>query len=169
MNIKLDIPYPEIMVEAPSIEYAKILMKSYAGSISEDTAVHLYMFEHLSLDKKYEYYSKIFKQIAVVEMKHLDMLGKTIRLLGVEPVFASYNDNKNCLIPWKSIYVKYNFNIKDMIDENIKSEENAIKQYRETSKIIKDKYIVNLINRIIMDEELHLKIFNELKNMLKEK
>lgn len=169
MEVKCNLPYPDIMVESQSIEYAKILMDSYSGKTSEDTVVHLYIFEHLSLDRKYEYYSKIFEKIAIVEMKHLSMLGKTIRLLGVEPVFMNYDNNKNSLIPWKSNYVNYKFNINDMIIENIKSEENAIEKYKEAIKIIKDKHIINLINRIIMDEELHLKIFNELKSKLNEK
>ena len=93
MEVKCNLPYPEIRVEGKNIEYAKLLMEIYAGKISEDTAIHLYIFEHLSLEKKYEYYAKILVQIAIVEMKHLNILGELIKLLGIEPEFMSY-DNK---------------------------------------------------------------------------
>ena len=65
--------------------------------------------------------------------------------------------------------MNYKFNIKDMIDVNIKEEEETIKYYTYLIGVIKDKYIVNIINRIILDEKIHLKIFTDFKNELNKK
>lgn len=166
MKYSVDVPYPEVKVEKPNIEYAKILSNIYAGEVSEDTSINLYIFQHISLSSKYKEYANILRQIAIVEMHHLDILGKLIMLLGMKPVYMSYNESKKGLVPWNATYVDYSININDIIDADIRAETNAIKFYNYILTIIKDKYIVNIIKRIIMDEEMHLKIFKEYKEKL---
>ena len=166
MKCYVDLPYPEIRVEKPNIEYAKILSNAYAGKISEQTAILLYIFEHMTLNGEFKEYSETLKKIAIVEMHHLEMLGETIRLLGMEPVFMSYDKNKNGLVPWKATYVNYNVNVKDIVNIDINEEERTIEYYNYVLEVVKDKYIRKLIERIIKDEELHLKIFKEFKKSL---
>lgn len=152
---KSNLPYPDIKVEKENIEYAKLLMYPYASMISEDTATHLYMYQSFILDNNI---GKILENIAIVEMHHLEMLAKTINLLGLKPEYKS-ND-----IPWTSNYVNYNTNLKDILKINIEAETLAIKNYQNLIKVINDKYIRKMLERIIVDEEIHLKIFNDLYN-----
>ena len=152
---KSNLPYPDIKVEKENIEYAKLLMYPYASMISEDTATHLYMYQSFILDDNI---GKILENIAIVEMNHLEMLAKTINLLGLKPEYKS-ND-----IPWTSNYVNYNTNLKDILKINIEAETLAIKNYQNLIKVINDKYIKKMLERIIVDEEIHLKIFNDLYN-----
>ena len=152
---KSNLPYPDIKVEKENIEYAKLLMYPYASMISEDTATHLYMYQSFILDNNI---GKILENIAIVEMHHLEMLAKTINLLGLKPEYKS-ND-----IPWTSNYVNYNTNLKDILKINIEAETLAIKNYQNLIKVINDKYIKKMLERIIVDEEIHLKIFNDLYN-----
>ena len=152
---KSNLPYPEIKVEKENIEYAKLLLYPYAGIVSEDTATHLYMYQSFILDKKI---SDTLKNIAIVEMHHLELLAKTINLLGLKPEYKA-ND-----IPWTTNYVNYNNNLKDILKINIESETLAIKNYNNLIEVIDDKYIKELLKRIIIDEEIHLKIFKELLN-----
>ena len=146
---KSNLPYPDIKVEKENIEYAKLLMYPYASMISEDTATHLYMYQSFILDNNI---GKILENIAIVEMHHLEMLAKTINLLGLKPEYKS-ND-----IPWTSNYVNYNTNLKDILKINIEAETLAIKNYQNLIKVINDKYIRKMLERIIVDEEIHLKI-----------
>ena len=155
MYYKSTLPYPEIKVEKENIEYAKMLMYPYASTISEDTATHLYMFQSFILDDEI---SKILENIAIVEMKHLELLARTINMLGLKPEYKS-ND-----IPWTTEYVNYNTNLKEILKINIAAETLAIKNYNNLIKVIDDKYIKELLQRIIIDEEIHLKIFNDLLN-----
>ena len=157
MFYKSTLPYPEIKVEKENIEYAKLLMYPYASMVSEDTATHIYMFQSFILDDEI---GKILENIAIVEMHHLEMLAKTINLLGLKPEYKS-ND-----IPWNSNYVNYNTNLKDILKINIAAETLAIKNYQNLIKVIDDKYIKELLKRIIIDEEIHLKIFNDLLNKI---
>ena len=152
---KSNLPYPDIKVEKENIEYAKLLMYPYASMISEDTATHLYMYQSFILDDNI---GKILENIAIVEMHHLEMLAKTINLLGLKPEYKS-ND-----IPWTSNYINYTNNLKDILKINIEAETLAIKNYQNLIKVINDKYIKKMLERIIVDEEIHLKIFNDLYN-----
>ena len=166
MKYYVDIPYPKIQVERPNIEYAKILSNIYAGEVSEESCIGLYIFEHISLFNTYLEYAEALKKIAIVEMHHLEILGELIDLLGMKPAFMSYDNLKKECIPWNACYINYNTNIKDIIDLDIQAEENAIACYQDLLTIIKDKYITQILERIIMDEELHLSIFREFKDKI---
>ena len=155
MYYKSNLPYPDIKVEKENIEYAKLLSYPYAGLVSEDTATHLYMYQSFILNDEV---SNILEKIAIVEMKHLELLAKTINLLGLKPEYK-VND-----IPWTTSYVDYNNNLKDILKINIEAETLAIKNYNNLIKVIDDKYIKELLKRIIIDEEIHLKIFKDLYN-----
>ncbi len=150
---KSNLPYPDIKVEKENIEYARLLSYPYAGLVSEDTATHLYMYQSFILDDEV---SNILEKIAIVEMKHLELLAKTIKLLGLNPEYKVNN------IPWTTNYVNYNNNLKDILKINIEAETLAIKNYNNLIKVIDDKYIKELLKRIIIDEEIHLKIFKDL-------
>ena len=166
MKYYVDIPYPKIQIERPNIEYAKLLSNVYAGEISEESCISLYIFEHISLSNIYQEYAEVLKKIAIVEMHHLEMLGELINLLGMEPVFMSYDKLQKTLIPWNACYINYDTNIKDIIDLDIQAEENAIACYQYILTIVKDKYIIQILERIIMDEELHLSIFRSFKEKM---
>lgn len=153
---------PEIKVEKPNVEYAKILLQDYAGEVSEDTAVHLYMYQSVLQNEKWKTFSKMLKKIAIVEMHHLEWLGQIILKLGLDPIFAAANSSNNNLIYWTSKNVDYTDKIKAMLRTDMNAEVIAIEQYELHKEMINDKYIRNLIERIIKDEEEHLRIFSEL-------
>ncbi len=164
MNIKNNLPYPKVQVEKKNPYYAKLLLEDYASEISEDTAIHLYVYESLVLEEKYEEYKRILMSIAKVEMHHLQLLGETIKELGLKPVYGTINNGNVCY--WNASNVNYSINIKEIIMLDIKREESAIKNYKLHRSIINDKYIYALLTRIISDEEIHLKIFKDYLNFL---
>jgi len=155
------IPYPKIEVESKNYMYANLIRKSYAGEVSEDTAIHQYYYQSIILKEKYPEVSKVLEKISEVEMYHLGMLGKLIYLLGVKPIYSS--PYKNGISKYfNSSYVRYNDNLKEILLINIETETQAIYYYNYLIKVIEDKYIVNIIKRIIVDEQIHLQIFNNL-------
>lgn len=152
--------YPEPKVECKNMNYANILLKDYAGVVSELTAVNLYIFQHIASDGKYKDYSKLIKGISIVEMKHLHLLGETIKLLGVKPAYT--NSICPCGQFWTGAYVNYTDRILEMISEDIRSEKQAIMNYEKDICLIHDKHIKKLLERIIEDEKVHLKLFKEI-------
>lgn len=162
MKVILDKPYPEVMVEEKNEYYADLLSYDYAGIEGEITAIMLYSYQGFDKFKEYPSLAEILSKIAKVEMKHMELLGKTIRLLGKNPIYKTCESRTYDCVFWNSKNVNYTVNIKDMLLFDIKSELSAIKTYKEHKKEIKDKYIKELIDRILLDEYRHLDIFNEL-------
>ena len=161
MNNAYNKPYPVVRVEKENIEYAKILSLDYAGDISEDSAIHLYTYQALILEKKHPEISKTLDHIAITEMKHLELLGRAIHLLGLPPKFVSYTSD-NIKRYWTSSYVNYTTSLKNMLRQDIRSETMAIQNYRKHRDAINDTYIKQLLTRIIEDEQVHLSIFRRL-------
>ena len=162
-----NLPYPTPRVQKENYKYAGLLLEDYAGKISENTAVHLYIYQSLLGEDICDEYASAIFEISRVEMKHLYLLGETIKLLGVKPEFkAPSNCSSNC-IPWTSEYLNYSHNLKEMLLIDINSEIEAIKQYTSHIELIDDCYIKDLLRRIILDEKIHLNCFKELFNSLK--
>ncbi len=167
MKVKLDIPYPEVKVEEENPYYADLLSQDYAGRISETTAIMLYSYQHFDKFKENEAFAKIIAEIAEVEMKHLELLGETIKLLGKEPIYKTCEASRGDCVMWSASNVDYSSKLKEMLQIDIFSESSAIKNYENHRRIIKDKHIRNTIDRIILDEKRHLEIFEMIYNELK--
>jgi bacterioferritin len=92
-------------------------------------------------------------------MKHLDLLGATIYLLGALPKYrGSYTTYGQY---WNGYFVNYDKDLKDMIKIDIQSEKEAIKNYKRHIEMIDDRYIKKLLERIILDEEKHIKLLKD--------
>lgn len=161
--------YPIPQVERENLEYAKILLQDYAGQVSEDSAVHLYLYEHFTKEKEWEEFGKILKEISITEMIHMALLGETIQLLGLDPKFETIDTKTSKRIPWNASYVPYPSTILEMLNTNIQAEKKAILQYRAHQSMIQDFYIKILLEKIIEDEEEHIRIFQKLINQYQKK
>ena len=166
MKVTLDIPYPRVRLEEKNPYYADLLSEDYAGNQGELTAITLYSYQHFDKFKENENLAEILSEIAMVEMKHLELLGETIKLLGKNPIYSTCESEYGNCVMWNSSNVDYVTDIKGILKADIKSEEIAIKNYKAHKQLIKDKYIKDLIDRILLDEYRHLKIFNTLYNSL---
>ncbi|MEZ0536808.1 manganese catalase family protein [Caldicellulosiruptoraceae bacterium PP1] len=154
-----DAPYPEPKVEEPNRHYAELLLDDYAGYGSELTAICLYSYQHFITDIKSKEFAELIIGIAQVEMKHLDLLGVTIYLLGATPKFrGSYTTYGQY---WNGYFVNYDRDLKDMIKLDIQSEKDAIRNYKKHIEMIDDKYIKKMLERIILDEEKHIKLLKD--------
>ncbi len=161
MDFQLNKPYPKPRVTCTNTEYAKILLQDYAGELSEDSAVHLYIFQNLILSKQYPEIANNLFHIAVTEMHHLKLLGETIELLGVSPEYVTYDTHFNEKIYWSSQNIDYKTSIIDILKLDIEKESHAIKEYQAHYQIITDPYIRELLLRIIEDEKIHLNYFKK--------
>lgn len=163
MQYSMNIPYPKIQVERKNIEIAKDLLNAYAGRVSEDSAIHDYVFQMMMQDN--EDIKKILKGISIVEMHHLEILGKLIYALGLTPLFASVEDNHT---KWFSgEYVNYEKNWEQTLRDNIYQEEAAIRNYEKIILKTKDENVKHILKRIILDERMHIEIFTKLLAQIK--
>ena len=154
------IPYPEIKVEKPNIHYAEILMDDYAGLISEFSAISQYIYHSYDfVSEKHKELSHMWISIAEVEMHHLNMIAQVITLLGGNPKFRGSKSTNNA--PWNGTFVYYGDNICSQLKADLNSEVLAINQYKNHMELIDDKYIKAIIERIILDEKVHILYFQE--------
>lgn len=151
------LPYPEIDIKEKNLTYAKMLKKCYCGLYSELTLLNQYTYQQLLMDS---YLKEIFREIAKIEEEHLNILGELIISLGGEPYFTI--EKKNKIFNWSTKYIKRDTSLKNILINNINSEIEIIKEYRKITSIVENENIVTILNRIILDEELHIKIFNKI-------
>lgn len=142
-------------------QYAKLLLDDYASNVSELTAVTQYEYANILAEDNHKV-ADTFLGIAIVEMNHLDMIGDTILELGTKPKY--FDGNKKY---WRSSVVPYGSSTRDRINIAIKSEKEAIHQYKKHVERIENKSIKALIKQIIEDEEYHIVLFNKLLEDLK--
>ena len=163
MEYRVNIPYPEVKVVKKDVEIAKELLSAYAGRVSEDSAIHDYVFQMMMQDQ--EEIKRILRGISIVEMQHLDLLGRLIYALGLTPLFASVENNHT---KWFSgEYVNYEKNWEQTLHDNIFQEEMAIKNYERIIAKTKDENVQYILKRIILDERVHIEIFTKLLEQVK--
>ena len=158
MEYKVNLPYPKIKVKQKDKTIAQMLLNSYAGEISEDTAIHDYIFQMMMLDLPE--YKSILKGIAIVEMHHLEIVGNLIYQLGLTPIFGK---TQNGIIKWfNTSYVNYSNDLTSVLQNDILEEQKTIEQYKVIIDCTKDDNVKEILKRIILDEELHIEIFSKL-------
>lgn len=163
MKYKVDMPYPEVKVKNKDLELAKQIFNVYAGEVSEDTCTHSYILQKFLFSDNEEI-KQIFHGIAIVEMHHLEILGELIKKLGLIPLYLSVKNNN---VEWFSgKYVASEKNIKDALLKNINMEKLAIKSYENIIQSTNDENIIHIMKRIILDERLHIEIFEKIYNQL---
>jgi bacterioferritin len=134
-----------------------LLLEDYAGAVSEMTAINQYFYHYLTFEEKHDDIAELEECVSIIEMYHLELLGKTIRLLGVAPEYRTITNNR--VIYWNASFVYYGQGICDRLAADIAAERMAIQNYRQHQQLIGDPYIKELLERIIMDEQHHLQLF----------
>lgn len=148
-----ELPYPEVNVEE-NVAESKLLMPSYGGAASELTAILTYAFQSYICIKNPEL-RRCLEGIAKTEMHHHELLGTTIYKLGGYPVMGGRTY-------WNGSFVNYTLDARKFLQQNIMAEETAIINYERTILNLKTESVKMLLERIILDEEIHIKLFKEL-------
>ena len=148
-----DLPYPTIDVKG-NLAQSKLLMPCYSGSNGELTAILTYCFQSY-VTPKYPDLERALMGVAKTEMLHHRLLGDTIYKLGGYPIMGARTY-------WNGSMVNYTLDPKKFLQQNIAAEEGAIMNYERTILNLDDECVKMLLERIILDEEIHIKIFKEL-------
>ena len=69
-------------VEQENRYYAKLLLEDYAGAAGELTAVTQYIYHSITSKGEAVGIAELLRKVAITEMRHFEMLGTTIQLLG---------------------------------------------------------------------------------------
>lgn len=149
--------YPPIEVAAPNLSYAQMLSASFASAKSELTTITQYIYFSWVLEQNATELRTCYQKIAQVEMFHLNLLGQMITALGGNPAFRSYPYKRPAF--WNSGVLQYQCNTEKALHISIAGEQTAIDGYRHLSKLIQDPGVTAILQRIILDEEIHIQVF----------
>lgn len=155
----LPLPYPEVRVSAPNSNYARLLSVAYAGDGGELAATLQYTYGHIMTENEEPtQLSAVLSCVSMTEMRHLEILGELIYKLGGDPKFCDMQ-RRGCFDASK---VNYQTSPEKILRAAIAGEKAAIAMYRDLTRRIDDGCIREILRRIILDEEHHIKIFSEL-------
>lgn len=128
------------------------------NGFSELDAIHLYT----SQEQKFEPIGNLLLGIALVEMKHYGILGELIIKLGGR-IEQRYNNSKVFLGETKEEALNNAIDAENKTIEFYEGIIEKIKSVRETKTTI---IVVQLVNKLIADERVHLKLLKEQKDNL---
>lgn len=153
-------PYPPVAVREKNSFYAALLAEDLAAQFGELTTVHQYVFQSWLLDRQHEAAARLVRNIARVEMLHLNILGELITLLGCTPNYG-VADNGRCVF-WNGAMLSCEKEPSEMFAQDILLEKAAIRSYSAHAEQIQDARIQTMLHRLILDEQLHLQLFDHL-------
>lgn len=160
-GLQVDLPYPSTEGLGEDMRSVRIISPAYADRGSEMTAVLQYVFQSVVFGglgmKKY---SETLMSIAIAEMEHLEILGAILYEMGALPIFTSKPPYKFDFYSTRA--VSYSSDPTKMILDDIRGETEAICTYEEMTRKLQNKQVTEIIRRIILDEQLHLKTLKEL-------
>lgn len=155
-EVHLQLPYPPTAVQQPNPAYARMMLDNMGGDVSEMSAVSLYLYNHLMTYQIPEL-DRTFYQVALVEMRHMEIFGTMARDLGADPrLWTQTGDVKTY---WTPRYNRYYIELREMLQYTITDEQSFIDKYEYQLGIIEDPLIDAMLQRILADEYRHLEIF----------
>lgn len=131
-----------------------IISPAYASSESELNSTLQYVYHSICFSKSgREDIAEVLISIAIAEMLHLELLGKTLYCLGAAPVYARFPASRFDFYSAK--YVSYSRTLHDMLEDDLIGERHAIAGYEKMLKNLRNGQCADIISRISEDERLH--------------
>lgn len=168
-DYEIKTPYPKITTTQKDEKVIPELINAYSGVKGELTASTQYIYQSFIVkpNEDYKGLSRLLEKISIKEMQHLEILSQLLISQGINPKYCKYIDNnQNICYNWSANSVKYITDVKEFIKYNITLEKGAIKDYTNITNNTENDNIIEVISRIILDEESHLEIFNKILEII---
>lgn len=153
-------PYPPLCIERPNPAYAAEMLSNLGACCSEMSTVSLYIYNSTILTDRNPEYAQIFHKLGMVEMHHLNIFSHLAHMLGADPRLWTCSGKRPCY--WSPACNRYPMQPEPLIRNSLQGEQDTILKYRRQAAQICDAHVVDLLNRIILDEQLHVQIFREM-------
>lgn len=154
----LNIPYPSYDHLIHNNQYADIILSLTSGLNSKMSAISLYFYNSIIISNTE--IKEAMDTICTTEIYHLKILSDIAYLLGADPRLWESRDD--CFEYWSPSYNIYSLKIKDILKHAIIKEQYFIHFYKHQLNSIDDPVICKVLNRLLLDDQLHLEIFKKL-------
>lgn len=153
--IAVNLPYPSTENLLPDPVAAKIIAPAYASAHSELATILQYTYHTFWFGEEMQEKNKdLLEGISICEMHHLDILGTALLKLGSDPKFVANPPAPASYFNTSSI--SYSKTPVKMLLDDIAGEMGAIKGYESMLRVLKNEAVAAVIQRILLDEYLHL-------------
>lgn len=153
-----NIPYPFYDYIVHNSQYADILLSLIGGLNSKMSSISLYFYNSIIINDIN--IKEAMESICRNEIFHLKILSDIVYQLGADPRLWESKDD--CLEYWSPSYNIYSLDIKNILKYAIDKEQYFIDYYTKQLKIINDPILCKVLKRLLLDDQLHLEIFNKL-------
>ena len=159
-SVEMDLPYPSMDGVVKDLKSAAIIAPAYDGGHGELKLLLQYIYHYLnfkSLGDKES--SDLVMEILATEINHFILLGELIYKLGAAGIVAKmpprgYNYCTSAGVTYSKTPIK-------MLIDDVSSEILSVNQYEKMVREIKNPAVTAIIERILMDEKLHIKLLKE--------
>lgn len=151
--------YPGVRCEEKNPLYARTMLDNVGGSNSEMSAISLYLYDSI-VEAECPEVAEVFHHISIVEMHHLRIFATLAWQLGEDPRLWSQRNRSKMY--WSPGYNKYPRKLHELLEYALEGERKAVRKYRNQCERIRDRNIVENLERIILDEEKHIALFEQL-------
>lgn len=134
--------------------YAALLKDDLSGRTGEMTAMAQAMYHAFLLKRNDPKLSGLLKRIARDDMRHFELLGETVALLGGNPVYRLGRTQDN----WHAGTVRYGRDFAGRLADDLELKEAAIRKYKYHLRRIRDPLVRALIRGILNEEEEHARL-----------
>lgn len=149
-------PYPEIKVQAENEKLARQISSAFGGNGGEFGTISEYVYQSIVFPE----YSELFRRLAIVEMKHLNMIGQLMEQLGGRVIYGYYPDKE--AVYWNGVGVNYTRDITTALLYDLNGEQRAYSSYVTLARQSGDRYVFAILTRIALDEMIHTSLLKSL-------
>lgn len=151
------LPYPSAENLQKDVRSGRIISFAYATLCGEISATLQYLYHSLHLTNKQ--HAEVLESIALAEMKHTKILAECMLKLGVNPLYVQYP----CSQTWfNTSQISRSTAPQKMLMDDVQGEMNAITEYKKMLYVLTNQDVAAIVQRIILDEQLHLDALKEL-------
>lgn len=151
--------YPEVRALGRDRRCALAILSNVGGGVSEMSAVSLYLYGQFVNGAKPEV-AECFSGIAEVEMHHLNIFARLARQMGEDPrLWGPFQGRYRY---WSPEYLNYPRRLDQIIRYAVEEERGTIRKYRQQLRWIGDENVAANLQRIISDEEVHVRLLTGL-------
>lgn len=162
-KIAVDLPYPSVDEIACDKVAASIIYPAFIGAHSELNAIIQYTYHELEYKYKgQDRIGEILMGISISEMEHFHLLGQTLKKLKANSIFIDYPQYVRPISFTGAMLSEKDCS--KMILDDIVGEMFAIEKYEKMLDLLTNEQVKKIIERIVLDEKLHLKTLKECLN-----
>ena len=160
LKIFVDLPYPNFSEVEKDVKAAAVIAPAYASMHGELNASLQYLYHYFNFVNSGDVETaEIIMGISLSEMEHLKILGELLIKLGMDPIYTKtpplgYNYYTAENICYSKTPIK-------MLLDDVAMEIYSVKQYEKIAVSLTNEKVRAVINRIVLDEEFHIKVLNE--------